>query len=108
MSAPDYISPIVGYRVWQWDALGLKSLNNEQWIPEHCLAAACRGYRGWKMANGKAAPLDGHESPHDGCSCGVYAAKNLGHLRCIGYAGYGVHGEVYLEWTPILRLPVNP
>jgi hypothetical protein len=26
---PDYISPVVGYRVWQWNAAGLKSLNGE-------------------------------------------------------------------------------
>ena len=101
MNIPDYISPIVAYRVWQWDATGLKSLNNEPWIPGHCLAAACRGYGGWKAANGEAVPLDGHEPPHDGCSCGVYAAKNFAHLRNIGYAEYGVHGEVYLWGTVV-------
>jgi len=101
VNIPDYISPIVAYRVWQWDAVGLKSLNNEPWLPEHCLAAACRGYGGWKAANGEAAPLDGHEPPHHDCSCGVYAAKNFAHLRNIGYADYGVHGEVYLWGTVV-------
>jgi preprotein translocase subunit YajC len=101
VTIPDYISPIVAYRVWQWDAAGLKSLNNEPWIPEHCLAAACR-YRVWRAANGEAALLDGHEPPHHDCSCGVYAAKNFAHLRKIGYADYGVHGEVYL-WGRVVE-----
>ena len=101
MTIPDYISPIVAYRVWQWDAAGLKSLNNEPWIPEHCLAAACR-YRLWKTANGEAALLDGHEPPHHDCRCGVYAAKNFAHLRQIGYADYGVHGEVHL-WGRVVE-----
>jgi len=98
---PDYISPIVAYRTWQWDAVGLKSLNNEPWIPEHCLAAACR-YRLWKTANGETALLDGHEPPHHDCRCGVYAAKNFAHLRKIGYADYGVRGEVYM-WGRVVE-----
>ena len=34
MTVPDYISPIVGYRVWQWDATGLRSLNGENWVAQ--------------------------------------------------------------------------
>ncbi len=101
MTIPDYISPVVAYRVWQWDAAGLKSLNSEPWIPGHCLAAACRRYESGKVGD-EAALLDGHEPPHDGCTCGVYAAKDLNHLRRIGYAEYGVHGEVYL-WGKVVE-----
>jgi hypothetical protein len=81
---PDYISPIVGYRVWDWDATGLRSLNGEQWFPGRALTAKC--------------PTTDHESPADGCSCGVYAAKNNQHLQKISFywADYVVHGEVYL------------
>jgi len=102
VNIPDYISSIVAYRVWQWDAVGLKSLNNKVWIPDHCLAAACGRYRVWEAANSEAAPLDGHEPPHHDCSCGVYAAKNFAHLRKIGYTDYGVHGEVYL-WGRVVE-----
>ena len=103
MTIPDYVSPIVAYRTWQWDALGLRSLNNERWLPNHCLAAACRrGHGGWNVADGKAAPLDGHEAPQDGCSCGVYAAKDFTYLRNSGYADFGVHGEVYL-WGKVVE-----
>jgi hypothetical protein len=34
------------------------------------------------------------------CTCGVYAAKHWKHLINIGYAGYGIHGEVAL-WGKI-------
>ena len=97
MTIPDYISPIVGYRTWQWDSLGLKSLNNERWFPGQALAAACQ-------RRDQAAVLarfgNQHEPPHDGCTCGIYAAKNYDHFCNMGYFGYGVLGEVYL-WGKI-------
>jgi len=39
MSSPDYISPIVGYRVWTWGTMGLKSLCGVRWHPNQSLAA---------------------------------------------------------------------
>ncbi len=90
MTVPDYISPLVAYRVWQWDAIGLKSLNNEPWVPGETLKAKCR-----------AVAALAHEAPEDPCSCGIYAAKDFNHLRQIGYLGYGVHGEVYLWGTVV-------
>ncbi len=90
MNIPDYISPLVAYRVWQWDAVGLKSLNNEQWLPGEALKANCR-----------AMVVSGHGAPGDCCSCGVYAANNFDHLKQIGYLAYGVHGEVYLWGTVV-------
>jgi hypothetical protein len=89
MNIPDYISPLVAYRVWQWDALGLKSLNNEPWVPGRALEATTS--RCSKE----------HVPPEDACACGIYAAKNFQHLVDIGYAGYGVHGEVYLWGTVV-------
>ena len=62
MNIPDYISPIVGYRVWQWNATGLKSLNGEPWLPGRPLAAGCRAALGTIV--GRAKPVHGaHESP---------------------------------------------
>ena len=89
MTIPDHISPIVAYRVWQWDAIGLKSLNNEPWFPGRALEANASRCG------------EEHASPRDGCTCGVYAAKNFQHLVDIGYAGYGVHGEAYLWGTVV-------
>ena len=91
MKIPDYITPVVGHRVWRWDETGLKSLNGEPWLPGQHLEARCR-----------VAPAARHvaqaanEVPHRMCACGLYAAKNFEHLRQLGYASYGVCGEVYL------------
>ena len=90
MSIPDHISPIVAYRVWQWDSLGLKSLNNEQWFPGCALEANTSRCR------------KEHAAPTEGCTCGVYAAQNFAHLQRLGYAGYGVYGEVYL-WGAVVE-----
>ena len=91
MNVPDYISPIIGYRVWRWDDAGLRSLNGKPWSPCKPLAAKC--------GVGKA--HDAHEVPQTDCTCGVYAAKNLEHLRQFGYEGRGIHGEVYLWGTVV-------
>jgi hypothetical protein len=90
MNIPDYVSPIVAYRTWQWDNLGLRSLNEEQWFPRQPLAASCR-----------ASQPGCHQPPCLTCTCGVYAAKNFDHLQAIGYARYGIHGETYLWGTVV-------
>lgn len=87
MNIMDYISPIVGYRVWKWDAKGLTSLNEEPWFPGEALEARCMDF-----------PLIcGPNAPQERCSCGIYAAKNLEHLFDIGYMRHSdIHGEVFL------------
>ena len=87
---PDYISPIIGYRTWQWDSLGLKSLNDEPWVPGRALEARCRDF-----------PLI-CDAPHKLCTCGIYAARNLEHLIDIGYMRGDLHGEVYL-WGKVVE-----
>jgi len=87
MTAPDFISPITGYRVWQWDG-GLKSLNGIQWQPRRALASVCRAQRS-------------HEGPHIECTCGVYASKSLEHLRRQNYTDRRIHGEVSLWGTVV-------
>ena len=96
MKIPDYISPVVAYRVWRWKKTGLQSLNGEPWLPGQHLEARCR-----------IAPAARHvaeaanEVPHRKCTCGIYAAKNIEHLQQIGYADGGVCGEVYLWGTVV-------
>jgi hypothetical protein len=89
MNVPDYISPVVAYRAWQWDETGLKSLCGEPWHPRQPLAAACK-------ASVSDTAHDVHDAPQMNCTCGIYAAKSHDHLRRVGYAGFGIHGEVYL------------
>src|SRR6201987_2616048 len=91
MKIPDYISPVVGHRVWRWDETGLKSLNGEPWFPGQRLEARCRVAPAARHTTEAA-----NEVPHRKCTCGIYAAKNSEHLRQIGYANGGVCGEVYL------------
>ena len=91
MSIPDYISPIVGWRVWRWYAGGLRSLNGKPWSPGQPLAAKC----------GAGNAHDAHEPPQADCTCGVYASKSREHLRQIGVDRYGVLGEVNLWGTVV-------
>ena len=96
---PDYISPVVAHRVWRWDETGLKSLNGEPWLPGRRLEARCRvapAPRHVRFADGA------DKVPHRNCTCGVYAAKNLEHLRQSGYADRGIYGEVYL-WGKVVE-----
>ena len=102
MNVPDYISPIVGYRVWKRDAAGLKSLNDEPWHPGQPLAARCRVYSAGTVVAHAEAAHDAHDAPQADCTCGVYAAKSLEHLRSAGYDRYGVHGEVNL-WGKVVE-----
>jgi len=84
---PDYISPIIGYRIWQWDAAGLKSLNGELWFPHQPLSAVCRAdARGSISGLSKPAAHDAGELPSFKCTCGVYAAKSREHMNRCGSA----------------------
>ena len=44
-----------------------------------------------------------HGTPEFGCTCGIYASKNLDHLRSTRYWQYGsVHGEIWL-WGSVVE-----
>lgn len=88
MTAPDYIFSLVGYRAWQWDEIGLKSLNRIPWHPGEPLAAKCN-------------TQGCHDTPQSDCTCGIYASKTLHQLRRIGYAQDRIHGEVCLWGTVV-------
>ena len=91
MNVPDYISPIVGWRVWRWDAAGLKSLNGKRWSPRQPLAAKC----------GAGTAHEAHEPPRADFTCGVYASKSREHLRMTEYEPLGIRGEVHLWGTVV-------
>jgi hypothetical protein len=95
MNVPDYISPVVGFRVWQWDAAGLKSLNGELWVSGQPLSAVCRADAIGSIAGLSKATHNPDELPYFKCTCGVYAARTMEHLNQCGYKKVGVHGEVY-------------
>jgi hypothetical protein len=65
------------------------------------LAAGCRTVtRGPMVVDGEAVN-DAHEAPNLECTCGIYAAKNIEHLRTTRYSQYGIHGEVNLWGTVV-------
>src|ERR1039457_3195633 len=98
MSIPDYISPIIGYRVWKWENTGLKSLCGERWKPSQSMGARCRA----STIVGRADDVhDVRDIPQANCTCGIYSVKMLHHFRSAGYERYGIHGEVYLWGTVV-------
>jgi len=86
VSVPDYISPVIGWRVWRWEAARLTSLNGKPWHPGRSLAAKC----------GAGNAHDAHSAPQTTCTCGIYASKSREHLRGTGYERYGISGETFL------------
>jgi preprotein translocase subunit YajC len=101
VTVPDYISPLVGYRVWQWDATDLRSLNGEKWVAHQPLSAVCKVDACGSISGISKATHNPAELPYFGCTCGVYAARTMEHLRQCGYKRFGVHGEVYLWGTVV-------
>ena len=95
MKIPDYISPVVAYRVWRWKET-LQSLNGEPWLPGRHVEARCRVALAARHTTEAV-----NEVPNRKCTCGIYAAKNSEHLRRVGYADRGVCGEVYLWGTVV-------
>lgn len=91
MTAPDYIFPVVGCRVWRWDAADLRSVNGAPWQPGKAMSAKCV----------QRVP---HDSPQRDCRCGVYAAKTFDHLRRMRYteSERWLRGEVFL-WGRVVE-----
>jgi hypothetical protein len=81
---PDAIEPIAAFRMWQADESGgLHSFNGQAvWEPGKWVVARCR--------------LHDHEAPREGCSCGVYALKQLDGLLPGGFGSWSVLGRVEL------------
>ena len=89
MIAPDYVTPITGYRVWKWHRerlISLLLLSDEQWHPNRPHTARCALFGG----------LATHKAPHLRCTCGIYAGKTLSQHSMVG-----IYGEVYLWGTVI-------
>jgi len=100
---PDYITPIIGSRIWQWDAAGLKSLNGELWFPGQPLSAVCKADATGSISGlSKPAAHDAAELPSLKCTCGVYAAKNIEHLNRCGYSKFAARGEVFM-WGRVVE-----
>lgn len=103
MNIPDFISPIVAWRVWQWAAAGLKSLNGEPWLPSKPLQAGCRVSGCGSPVRSPHAARPSHYAPQFHCSCGIYASKSLDQLWRTQFWQYGsIHGDVSL-WGSLVE-----
>ena len=102
MNIPDYVSPIVAHRVWQWDGAVLVSLNGERWQHGQRLEAECCVVSGGRSIGCSESAHARHRAPQMDCTCGIYAVKTLEQLagRCFRF--HGVWGEVYL-WGTIIE-----
>lgn len=82
MQAPDYVEPIVGWRLWhvveRQGALRLCSpLYRTVWAPRREMVAACRrGVESRALSISPGAPR--HSPPYGRCSCGIYASQTPG------------------------------
>jgi hypothetical protein len=79
--APDYIEPVVGWRVWAVTKsdgeLRLRSLvYNETWLPGQPFVAGCR-QRPHPLRRLLRSPQKTHEPPDWSCDCGIYATRGV-------------------------------
>jgi hypothetical protein len=106
MNIPDYISPIVGHRIWQWNGSALVSLNEQLWPAGRALEAACavQQLRGLGPQESQRANEICQRAPQSHCTCGIYAAKSPEHLVGLGLMSsvWAISGEVHL-WGTIVE-----
>ena len=118
MIVPDAIEPIVGWRCWNLnDAWRLESLINGRdtpWRPGVRKEATCcsellsslrASLPPETIAQLELKPEDAdllreHAAPHEFCSCGIYAAKDLDTLQKVAFPE-PIVGEVYL-WGKVI------
>ena len=102
MKIPDYVSPIVGYRVWSWDNDSLVSLNGESWPPNQALRATCGisppRAPGDDLSDEK---IRRHEAPKGTCTCGIYATNYPDPSYGMGLWQSVIAGEVFLWGTVV-------
>ena len=90
-SAPDGIEPVVGWRYWGADAGWLTSINRfSTWVARQTTTARC-----------SYAPMHDDVVPHERCSCGVYAVRDLDVLKQVADPTEGTpeHGRAVVVGT---------
>ena len=111
-AVPDAIEPLIGWRYWCLDKKegllhSLSGAGGYLWAPDKRFEARCpvikRGSidRRYRFVSGMR--TDMHEAPGEMCRCGIYAARDLMHLRrqMLTRLAIKVVGEVSL-WGKII------
>jgi hypothetical protein len=108
--APDYVEPLTAYRAWYLKNGRVLSLNSVPWKPGLAMVAKCDKVITSQLGPGRLEWSEEHQdwvkqahvAPSIGCTCGIYAGKNLEHLCEMSYAKMGhLHGEVSL-WGRVM------
>jgi hypothetical protein len=108
---PDLVEPVVGWRYWRLDRgrtrLASLTAHAEVWPVGRTFGAACRFARR-DRSDARYQVVGGferarHGAPEEGCTCGIYAARDLKTLRSKMLFGLGlmVVGEVSL-WGKVI------
>jgi hypothetical protein len=82
MTVPDYISPVVGYRVRQWDATGLRSLNTVAGL-------------GYSFASGSYSKFSCSELTTYSRAAGTNPSRESGGSRVLYEAWYRTTGMIH-------------
>jgi hypothetical protein len=111
-AVPDAIEPLVGWRYWRVDKKEnlLHSLSGSKgflWWPNQRFEARCPVIkrsgidRRYRYISGMRVEM--HDAPGEGCRCGIYAARDLSHLRRQILSGLAINvvGEVSL-WGKLI------
>lgn len=109
MIIPDYVAPIVGYRLWKWEGGGsslLSLVKENPWPTGRALEAKCN--QKYEQPDGIARRREflrrlneaPHQAPQIDCTCGIYAHKTAEQLREV-HPWTTIAGEVYLWGTVV-------
>jgi hypothetical protein len=104
MNLPDYLSPIVAYRVWFWNNPSLASGTAVLWPPGQPLQARCAVCQPGipRYDRSEQEMIRDHEAPQRTCSCGIYATKYPDPLYGMGRRQLVIAGEVFL-WGSVVE-----
>ncbi len=84
-TAPDYIEPLVGWRLWSIVESGGKArlgspVHSQAWTPCEAFHATCHARQRQRRRPWRWEPVEAHDVPAEGCTCGVYALSLSDHL----------------------------
>jgi hypothetical protein len=92
---PVYAEVSIGWRAWQvaqydtWAPPKLKSVTHSgtYWMPRRVCEAVCEKQEAGRTSR-RRGKWEAHTVPGETCSCGLYAASDLAHLKKLGYNAY--------------------
>ncbi len=105
--APDYLGPVVGWRVWSLAEAGgrvrlASHISPSVWEPGQELVAACEARRRAPLAPWQTRPT-GHAAPAERCTCGVHAVSRVGLLATY----LPVANRPYSWMRPVVRQAIG-